>query len=49
MRSTPGGLTIGELARRARLSPATLSAAIHSKSMNVRSAVALQGRFALAP
>ncbi|HYA44573.1 MAG TPA: helix-turn-helix transcriptional regulator [Acidimicrobiales bacterium] len=35
------GLTVGELARHARLSPATVSAAIHGKPLNVRSAVLL--------
>jgi hypothetical protein len=35
------GLTIGELAQRARLSPATVSAAVHGKPVNVRSALLL--------
>ncbi len=35
------GLTVCDLAQRAQLSPATVSAAIHGKALNVRSALAL--------
>jgi transcriptional regulator with XRE-family HTH domain len=35
------GLTVCDLAQRARLSPATVSAAIRGKALNVRSAVTL--------
>ena len=35
------GLTVGELAQRARLSSATVSAALHGRPLNVRSAVLL--------
>jgi len=43
------GLTIGELAQRARLSPATVSAAVHGKPLNVRSAVLLARALAARP
>ena len=43
------GLTVGEIARRARLSPATVSAAIRGKSLNVRSAVLLARAVAACP
>ena len=43
------GLTIGELAQRARLSPATVSAAVHGKPVNVRSAVLLARTLAACP
>ena len=35
------GLTVGELAQRAHLSPATASSAVKGKAVNVRSAVVL--------
>ncbi len=43
------GLTIGELAQRARLSPATVSAAIHGRPLNVRSAIRLARTLAGCP
>ena len=43
------GLTIGELARQSRLSQATVSAAIHGKPLNVRSAVLLARTLAECP
>jgi lambda repressor-like predicted transcriptional regulator len=43
------GLTIGELARQSHLSQATVSAAIHGKPLNVRSAVLLARALAVCP
>jgi hypothetical protein len=43
------GLTIGALAKLARLSPATVSAAIHGNPVNVRSAVLLARAVAACP
>jgi len=43
------GLTVAGLARGARLSPATISAAIHGKPLNVRSAVLLARTLASYP
>ena len=43
------GLTIRELAQRARISPATVSAAVHGKPVNVRSALLLAGAVASCP
>ena len=43
------GLTIGELDRRASLSPATASAAVHRQRVNVRSAVLLARTLASCP
>jgi hypothetical protein len=43
------GLTIGELARHSRLSQATVSAAIHGRPLNVRSAVLLARTLAACP
>jgi transcriptional regulator with XRE-family HTH domain len=43
------GLTMGELAKRAELSPATVSAAVHGKPLNIRSAVRLARTLAACP
>jgi plasmid maintenance system antidote protein VapI len=43
------GLTIGELATRAELSPATASAAVHGRPLNIRSAVQLARALAASP
>ena len=43
------GLTIRELAQRARLAPATVSSAVHGKPLNVHSAVALARALANVP
>jgi hypothetical protein len=43
------GLTIGELAKRAELSQATASAAIHGKPLKVRSAVQLARALSACP
>jgi lambda repressor-like predicted transcriptional regulator len=43
------GLTMGELARQSRLSQATVSAAIHGRPLNVRSAVLLAQTLAACP
>jgi transcriptional regulator with XRE-family HTH domain len=43
------GLTISELAQRAHLSPATVSAAVHGRPVNVRSAVLMARTLAACP
>ena len=43
------GLTVGDLARRAHLSSATVSAAIHGKPFNMRSALILTRTVAACP
>jgi transcriptional regulator with XRE-family HTH domain len=43
------GLTMGQLAERAGLSSATVSAAVHGKPLNIRSAVQLARTLAACP
>ena len=43
------GLTVGDLAQRAHLSPATASSAVDGKAVNVRSAVLLARAVAASP
>jgi hypothetical protein len=45
----PRGLTLGQLAKQAGLSAATVSAAIHGKPLNIRSAVQLARTLAACP